>query len=61
MGIHRRADPSGARTGHDGTGGAARGTAQSENGIKHSTWEMTRKRVTPDFFAAIRSMILLQP
>jgi anaerobic selenocysteine-containing dehydrogenase len=23
-----------------------------ENGIKHSTWEMTRKRVTPDFFAA---------
>ena len=20
-----------------------------ENGIKHSTWEMTRKRVTPDF------------
>jgi anaerobic selenocysteine-containing dehydrogenase len=23
-----------------------------ENGIKHSTWEMTRKRVTSDFFAA---------
>ena len=23
-----------------------------ENGIKHVTWEMTRKRVTPEFFAA---------
>lgn len=23
-----------------------------ENGIKHATWEMTRKRVTPEFFAA---------
>jgi molybdopterin-dependent oxidoreductase alpha subunit len=23
-----------------------------ENGIKHASWEMTKKRVTPDFFAA---------
>ncbi|MGB2608448.1 MAG: formate dehydrogenase, partial [Isosphaeraceae bacterium] len=23
-----------------------------ENGIKHATWELTKKRATPDFFAA---------
>ena len=25
-----------------------------ENGIKHVTWEMTHKRVGPDFFASTR-------